>query len=336
VVPTGDTLNVTKTSAQIVNNNVTNDGGCPVITRGLCWGTSANPTTGGNKTIDGSGLGLFSSSIAGLTQNTTYHVRAYATNCAGTGYGNDISFVTKGTMPTVNTDAIQGITTTSAVAFGTVTVIGSSSVTERGFCWRANIANPTIFNNKISCGSGIGSFNGLLTFLTPNTTFHIRAYATSAQGTSYGADSIFITQPAYYEGFESGMPSGWNGNWSLSTSNHYEGYYSLYSDHTYDTISFTRTITSSAGGQVSFRYIATGYVCNYGSSHVEGGTSTQFFIDNVLQTTCSNTSWSVITFPVTAGTHTFKWKNMGRPYAGYCWGSGADGEAWIDYFICAY
>ena len=313
VVTTGDTLNVTKTTAQIVNNNVTNDGGCTVINRGLCWGTAANPIISGSKTTDGSGLGLFTSSFAGLTQNTTYHVRAYATNCAGTGYGSDVSFVTKGTMPTVTTDDVQGITTTSSVAFGTITASGSSSVTERGFCWRVNIANPVITNSKLACGGGTGSFNGVLTFLAPNTTFHLRAYAINAQGTSYGADSTFNTLPAYYEGFESGMPNGWNGMWSLSTSNHYERYYSLYSDHIYDTISFTRTIATPAGGQISFWYLAVRYVCDYGSSHVEGGTSTQFFIDNVLQTTCSNTTWSVMTFPVTAGTHTFKWKNMGRP-----------------------
>ncbi len=334
VVTTGDTLNLTKTTVQIVNNNVTNDGGNTVTARGTCWGTTSNPTISGNKTTDGGGMGLFASSIAGLTQNTTYHVRAYATNSAGTGYGSDVSFVTKGTTPTVTTDAVQGIANTSAVAYGTITASGSSSVTERGFCWSASTPTPTISNSKLACGSGVGSFNGVLTFLAPNTTFHLRAYATNAQGTSYGADFTFNTLPGYYEGFESGMPNGWNGMWSLSTTNHYERFYSLFSDHTNDTISFTRTITTASGGQVSFWYYATNYNCNYGSYSADTPTRTQFFIDNVLMTTCTNTSWSVITFPVTAGTHTFKWKNIGRSGTAYCWSDGFDGSAWIDYIIC--
>ena len=334
VVTTGDTLNVTKTTAQIVNNNVTNDGGNTVIARGICWGTSSNPTISGNKTTDGGGSGPFSSSIMGLTLYTAYHVRAYATNSAGTGYGSDLLIVTKGTTPTVTTDDIQGITTTTAIPYGTVTAAGSSSVTERGFCWRANIAYPTISNSRLVCGSGTGSFIGMLAFLTPSTTYHVRTYATNATGTSYSPDITFSTLPGYYEGFESGMPNGWNGMWSIDISKQYEGFYSLFSGHTNDTISFTRTINTVGGGQVSFRYIALNYHCGFGSYNADTPTRTLFYIDNVLQTTCSSISWSIITFPVTAGRHTFKWINIGRAYTNYCWSDGFEGSAWIDYFMC--
>jgi|GEM_PF-6929350 len=61
---------------------------------GVCWSTSANPTTGDSKTTNGSGIGSFTSLITGLSLEITYHVRAYATNIVGTGYGSDVSFTT--------------------------------------------------------------------------------------------------------------------------------------------------------------------------------------------------------------------------------------------------
>jgi Secretion system C-terminal sorting domain/Viral BACON domain len=74
--------------------NVIYDGGSSVTTRGVCWSTTANPTITGNHTTDGSGLGVFTSSITGLSANTTYHIRAYATNGNGTFYGDDLTFTT--------------------------------------------------------------------------------------------------------------------------------------------------------------------------------------------------------------------------------------------------
>jgi FtsP/CotA-like multicopper oxidase with cupredoxin domain len=70
------------------------DGGYSVTARGICWSTSANPTTANSKTADGSGTGTFTSSITGLSALTLYHVRAYATNSAGTSYGDDLTFRT--------------------------------------------------------------------------------------------------------------------------------------------------------------------------------------------------------------------------------------------------
>ncbi len=69
-------------------------GGSPVIARGVCWSTSENPTVVNSKTIDGAGIGNFTSSMTGLTAGTTYYVRAYATNSEGTSYGNQLSFTT--------------------------------------------------------------------------------------------------------------------------------------------------------------------------------------------------------------------------------------------------
>jgi len=72
---------------------VTYDGGGTVSARGVCWSTSENPTTSDSKTSDGTGTGVFTSTITGLSANTTYHVRAYSNNGV-VSYGTDIEFTT--------------------------------------------------------------------------------------------------------------------------------------------------------------------------------------------------------------------------------------------------
>lgn len=74
--------------------NVTGDGGSTVTARGLCWSTSANPTIAASHTTEPGTLGPFISNMTGLQANTTYHVRAYATNTNGTSYGADVTFST--------------------------------------------------------------------------------------------------------------------------------------------------------------------------------------------------------------------------------------------------
>lgn len=83
---------ITGTSA-VLGGIITNDGGTAITARGVCWSTSQNPTIANNKTLEGSGSGNFTSNVTGLTANTTYYVRAYATNNAGTAYGNEVSFI---------------------------------------------------------------------------------------------------------------------------------------------------------------------------------------------------------------------------------------------------
>ena len=92
VASTGVT-NVTTTSAY-GSGNVTYDGGFEVTERGICWGTGNNPTVAGSHLACGSGTGAFTGEITGLVPNMTYYVRAYATNAAGTAYGNEVSFNT--------------------------------------------------------------------------------------------------------------------------------------------------------------------------------------------------------------------------------------------------
>jgi hypothetical protein len=74
--------------------NVTSAGSATVTARGICYGTSSNPTTSNSTVSSGSGTGSFSANLSGLAANTTYYVRAYATNSVGTAYGSQVSFTT--------------------------------------------------------------------------------------------------------------------------------------------------------------------------------------------------------------------------------------------------
>ena len=96
-IPSLTTTSITavSTSSATSGGNITSDGGASITARGVVWSTTTNPTIAlTTKTSDGTGTGSFTSSLTNLTPKTTYYVRAYATNIAGTGYGNEISFTT--------------------------------------------------------------------------------------------------------------------------------------------------------------------------------------------------------------------------------------------------
>jgi len=175
--------------------SIPSDGGAPVTERGVCWSTVTGPTTADAKTTDGGGSGAFVSKVTGLTAGVTYFLRAYATNDAGTAYGEEVSFKTLDSLvvPTVTTVAVNNIMVKSARSGGNVTEWGGSDVTARGICWNMT-GDPTILDEKTENGTGIGAFTSSLSPLTANTTYYVRAYATNATGTGYGAVETFTSQ----------------------------------------------------------------------------------------------------------------------------------------------
>ena len=178
--------------------NVTSDGGAAVTTRGVVWNTSPTPTIAlATKTTNGTGTEIFVSSLVSLTPNTTYYVRAYATNSVGTSYGGEATFITLAVnaAPTVTTTAPYNITSTNATGGGTITSVGSASVTAHGVVWSTS-PTPTLPSlNSTNGGAGsVGSYTSLIgPPLIPNTTYYVRAYATNSVGTGYGTILSFAT-----------------------------------------------------------------------------------------------------------------------------------------------
>ena len=189
-VTTSPVTNITQTTATS-GGNVTPNGGAPATSRGVCWSTIPAPTIADSHTTDGSGPGGFVSNLAGLTGGTLYHVRAYATNCADTTYGNELTFTTLA-CPGVTTAPVTSVSQTTATSGGMVFYDGGANVTARGVCWSAS-QPPTIADSHTMDGSGTGAFVSYLTGLTCGTLYHVRAYATNSGCTSYGNDFIFQT-----------------------------------------------------------------------------------------------------------------------------------------------
>ena len=194
VVTTKNVTNITDNSA-VSGGMITDDGGFNITARGVCWSTGHNPTINDYHTSDGTGTGSYTSSLTSLTYNTTYYVRAYATNSKGTSYGEEKSFTTSKIAPTVTTTDVTSITSNSAITGGNVTSDGGANVTSRGVCYGTS-QNPTISGQHTSDGNGTGTFTSILTGLTANTTYYVRAYATNSEGTSYGEQKNFTTQQA--------------------------------------------------------------------------------------------------------------------------------------------
>ena len=191
-VTTGTVSNITATTAYCINNYVSN-GGATITARGVCWSTSQNPTLNDSHTTQTDGTSSFTSSITGLAANTTYYVRAYATNSVGTAYGNAVSFTTLSPeLPTVTTDNITNITLQTASVIGNVTNNGGTTLITRGVCW-STFHNPTIDNTHITNSGDTGSFTCSLSGLIANTMYYVRAYATNNVGTAYGNELTFIT-----------------------------------------------------------------------------------------------------------------------------------------------
>ncbi|QTA84768.1 hypothetical protein [Desulfonema magnum] len=192
VVTTASIGDVTSATA-ICGGNVTSDGNADITARGVCWNTSGTPTTAGSKTSDGTGAGIFTSTLTGLASGTTYYVRAYATNSEGTAYGDEVTFATvTNSVPVVTTEAISDITSSSATCGGNVTSDGNADITARGVCWNTS-GTPTTADSKTSDGTGTGIFTSTLTELASGTTYYVRAYATNSEGTAYGDEVTFVT-----------------------------------------------------------------------------------------------------------------------------------------------
>ncbi len=174
----------------VVECDVVSDGGISVSDRGVVWGTSENPTIADSLVSKGSGTGDYTATITGLADNTTYYVRAYATNTDGTAYSGQLT-ITVGT-PTISTEAVHGVTASTAWSGGNITSDGGATITAYGICW-GTTAEPTIdFDDSTNEGEGTAEFASQMTGLVAGTTYYVRAYAQTSSTVAYGETYSFV------------------------------------------------------------------------------------------------------------------------------------------------
>jgi len=177
---------------------ILNDGGSEITAKGLCWSNNPNPTLGNAIfTNEGMGIDSFVSYLSGLSPNTSYFVRAYATNNVGTSYGNDVFFQTNTNAPSLNpTFSAFNISEIGShtVSFSALLSSEINHISSRGFCW-SFLPNPTILNSHVEVGKGVGSFAiKEAGFIGGGTRYYARPFAVNSYGVFYGEEKIFFTQ----------------------------------------------------------------------------------------------------------------------------------------------
>jgi DNA-binding beta-propeller fold protein YncE/signal transduction histidine kinase len=134
--------------------------------------------------------GGFGAGALGLTCNTTYHFRAYATNSDGTSYGEDQTF----NIPCISIESFDvqtdGNNWTSLFLKGRI-FNSSSDITARGFQWGTDTSYGNAIYDTGTPPFPLGQYDISSSLFSCATTYHMRAYATNSQGTYYGNDYEF-------------------------------------------------------------------------------------------------------------------------------------------------
>ncbi len=187
---TTDVTSVTNNSA-VSGGNVTGTGGENVTARGVVWNTTEHPSISSysGKSTDGSGLGSFVSSLTGLTANTNYYIRAYATNTVGTGYGQEFSFLT---LP--NPPNCRPATVVNQFGF-TINWLEPTNQGNENFTYTVEVHTSNQYNAHISGSpfTNITTTSKIITGLTPGTTYYIRVKAVNASGSSSWCETNVTT-----------------------------------------------------------------------------------------------------------------------------------------------
>ena len=162
VVTTADVTDIAASKAKC-GGEVVMEKGWELSARGVCWSTSPNPTIEDNHTVDGEGKGSFESDISGLTESTTYYIRAYATNEYGTGYGEEKSFTT---LLSINGYDWVDLGLPSGLKWATCNV-GATSPEGYGnyYAWGETTTKASYDqSNSVTYGQQISDFSGNSTY----------------------------------------------------------------------------------------------------------------------------------------------------------------------------
>jgi hypothetical protein len=268
---TADVINITQMTATS-GGNVTSEGGTSVTSRGVCWSTASNPTISDNHTTDGSGIGVFVSNLTGLIINTLYYVRAYATNSAGTVYGNEVSFTmldwSCGDSITIHHVVSGGVAPVDkTVTYGTVTNVPG----ETSKCWiTSNLGadhQATVVNDATEPSAGwYWQFNRMQGYKHDGTTRTPNTYWTTYIGENsdwlasndpcvilLGIGWRLPTSTEWTNVDASGGWTDWSGPWNSALKMHVAGFLdgssgSLYLRGSYGWY-WSSSQYNSAGGQ---------------------------------------------------------------------------------------
>ncbi|GAA3967365.1 Ig-like domain-containing protein [Hymenobacter antarcticus] len=240
VAPTVTTAAATTigTTSAVLGGNVTADGGATVTGRGVVYSSTATtPTIGGSgvtQAANGSGVGTFLTTISSLTPGTTYYVRAYATNSAGTSYGSVVSFTTTPNAPVVTAPANGSLLNTTtptyagmALAGSTVTVyvdgtsIGTTTATGGSF----SLAQPTalaqgshtVYATAQASGSAVSANSTTNTFTIDTVRPSVAISSSTAANTGTSSAATFAYTVTFLEavtGFVAGDVTVTNGTLS--------------------------------------------------------------------------------------------------------------------------
>lgn len=195
VPPAIETKGVTEisTNTAVSGGDITNEGGAPLASKGVCWNTSVDPVIEDNKTIETGGSASFISIISQLSPKTTYYIRAYATNVAGTGYGKSVSFTTLGDKPGSNGENTSGIQLYSATLNGSVNPNSLSTTVTFEWGTTTDYGNTIASAQSPITGNIPVNVTADLFGLTPGTTYHFRIKAENSLGITYSNDMTFKT-----------------------------------------------------------------------------------------------------------------------------------------------
>jgi len=155
--------------------------------------------------------------ISGLLSDTLYHCRAKSTNAMGTNYGKDVSFKTF-FPPSVTTLSASDITHVSARLNGTIDAGGKQTAVKFDYGTTTNYGSDIVATPDSASAMGSIDAKGLVTGLTPNTTYHFRIKGTNSDTTKYGNDMLFYTGNSEIPNFDFEMwtpfihekPLGWD------------------------------------------------------------------------------------------------------------------------------
>ena len=187
------------TTTATASATLISDGGATVTERGFYLSTGNPPTAADTKIVSAATGNAITADLTGLSPNTRYYIRAYATNAQGTATGSINVFTTQDdrTAPTVGSITASNITAESVDLLATILADGGAAVTERGFCYTTNPdAAPTVADAKVVSAATGTDIAATLAGLTARTTYYIRAYATNGSRTGYSDVLRVTTSPS--------------------------------------------------------------------------------------------------------------------------------------------